>query len=79
MWASFKADLALFNVFTGKLPAGAPPAGPQKSEDFTLLYFPTLEPPGFFLAFLCLGVSLISCLLLYDGLFDPSSIWRFIH
>ena len=50
--ANFIADLALASVLTGKLPLGAPPAGPQKSESFTLLYSPTFDPPGFFLAFL---------------------------
>jgi len=45
--ANLRADFALANVLTGKLPLGAPPAGPQKSDDLTLLYLPTLDPPGF--------------------------------
>jgi len=56
--ASLSADLALEIVLTGKLPEGAPPEGPQKSPDFTLLYSPTFDPPGFFLAFRTAAVSL---------------------
>lgn len=55
--ASLRADLALANVLTGKLPFGAPPAGPQKSDDLTLRYSPTLEPPGFFRAFFSAAVN----------------------
>ena len=57
--ASLRADLALANVLTGKLPFGAPPAGPQKSDDLTLRYSPTLEPPGFFRAAACLFLAAV--------------------
>lgn len=55
-----RAALALLRVFMGNEPFGAPPEGP--ANDFTPSYFPTFDPPGFFLIaeIFPLGIELIA-------------------